>query len=354
MPRGVRLGLRKRVLATVAAAAALCAVGLALAAPKPPAPALGPKPVEVTATPLASFDKVHRDRTGFGRLEWRGGLVLTSTSRDFGGWSGLALGGDGRTFFAVSDAGAWITGRLDYAGSRLAGMTAASAAALTTLAGGAVKRVVDRDAEAVAALEGSLDSGKLYIAFERNHRIGVFDLVRDRLSPPRRYLALPPESRRMSRNRGLEALAVLQAGPRKGAVVAFSERLLDRQGRHSGWIWVTDKPRAIKLTNPGEYDVTDAAGLPDGSLLVLERRFGWLEGIRMRLRLIPAAAIREGAVLEGEILIEADQGQEIDNMEGLAVHRSREGETVLTLISDDNFNAALQRTVLLQFTLRPE
>lgn len=40
-------------------------------------------------------------------------------------------------------------------------------------------------------------------------------------------------------------------------------------------------------------------------------------------------------------------------MEGLGVHRSPQGETVLTLISDDNFSA-LQRTILLQFTLIDE
>ena len=38
-------------------------------------------------------------------------------------------------------------------------------------------------------------------------------------------------------------------------------------------------------------------------------------------------------------------------MEGLAVHRGAAGETVLSLISDDNFNHFLQRTVFLQFTL---
>jgi hypothetical protein len=37
-------------------------------------------------------------------------------------------------------------------------------------------------------------------------------------------------------------------------------------------------------------------------------------------------------------------------MEGLSVHRLPSGEIVLTLVSDDNFSA-LQRTVLLQFTL---
>ena len=38
-------------------------------------------------------------------------------------------------------------------------------------------------------------------------------------------------------------------------------------------------------------------------------------------------------------------------MEGLGVHRGAGGETVLSLISDDNFNHFLQRTVFLQFTL---
>jgi len=33
------------------------------------------------------------------------------------------------------------------------------------------------------------------------------------------------------------------------------------------------------------------------------------------------------------------------------VHRGARGEVVVSLISDDNFNALLQRTVFLQFTL---
>ena len=38
-------------------------------------------------------------------------------------------------------------------------------------------------------------------------------------------------------------------------------------------------------------------------------------------------------------------------MEGLAVSRGRGGETLLTLISDNNFNTVLQRTIILQFAL---
>ena len=41
-------------------------------------------------------------------------------------------------------------------------------------------------------------------------------------------------------------------------------------------------------------------------------------------------------------------------MEGLAVHRGARGETVVSLISDDNFNHFLQRTIFLQFALASE
>ena len=54
-------------------------------------------------------------------------------------------------------------------------------------------------------------------------------------------------------------------------------------------------------------------------------------------------------MLDGEYLLDADLGQEIDNMEGIAVHRD-EGRTILTLISDDNFSF-IQRTLLLEFEL---
>ena len=78
--------------------------------------------------------------------------------------------------------------------------------------------------------------------------------------------------------------------------------------------------------------------------------FAWNIGLAIRLRRIPLAQIRPGALVDGAILLEADLGYEIDNMEGLSIHRSTSGETVLTLISDDNFSV-LQRTLLLQFTL---
>jgi hypothetical protein len=134
-------------------------------------------------------------------------------------------------------------------------------------------------------------------------------------------------------------------------VIAFSERFPDARGHHTGWLWGKGSAQKLQLTDIGGFDITDAATLPDGALVVLERRFRWSEGVKMRLRLVKADEITPGAVLEGETLFEADMGYEIDNMEGLAVHRGPKGETVVTLISDDNFNHFLQRTVVLQFAL---
>jgi hypothetical protein len=72
--------------------------------------------------------------------------------------------------------------------------------------------------------------------------------------------------------------------------------------------------------------------------------------LAVRVRRIALGDIKPGALVDGSVLFDADLGYEIDNMEGLSVHRSAGGETVLTLISDDNFST-VQRTLLLQFVL---
>ena len=60
--------------------------------------------------------------------------------------------------------------------------------------------------------------------------------------------------------------------------------------------------------------------------------------------------IKDGGLVDGAALATADMAYQIDNMEGIGVHRTAGGETVLTLVSDDNFSP-IQRTLLLQFTL---
>ena len=67
---------------------------------------------------------------------------------------------------------------------------------------------------------------------------------------------------------------------------------------------------------------------------------------------MPLRDVKPGSIIKGETVFEADRNYNIDNMEGLAVHRAANGDTVLTILSDDNFNP-LQRALLMQFTLQP-
>ena len=83
---------------------------------------------------------------------------------------------------------------------------------------------------------------------------------------------------------------------------------------------------------------------------MLERKFSLLEGVGIRIRRIPGASIARDAVIDGPTIFDVDLGYEVDNMEGIDVHVTPDGETVLTMVSDDNFSM-IQRTLLLQFTL---
>ena len=161
----------------------------------------------------------------------------------------------------------------------------------------------------------------------------------------------------------------MQAGPAQGSVLTFAERFPNRDGNHTGWMHPPLLGRAeptgaksppawtnLSIQSQDGYDLTDCVGMPDGSIVLLERRFrlrygDLLTGPKMRLRRVTQAELTSGTMISGETLFAGDTRYEIDNMEGLAVHVDAHGATVLTLISDDNFNTYLQRTVLLQFAL---
>lgn len=345
--------VRGRFLAaTVIGGVALVTGSIALgASSKPTLRAAKPQPIAVTATPLSSFSRTGSSDASSDRLVWRGGLVLTAESQHFGGYSGLVLSADGRGLLAVSDAGGWLKARIDYSGTRPAGLSGASLGALIARDGNPLRRMRDRDAEDIALAAGSLEKGEILVSFEQNNRLVRYAVSNGDPGRPIEIVPPPAALRKFSRD-GLEAMTVLRGGPNQGRIVAFSENAGSNE-RHAGWIWIDTAPKPLNVVSHGGFALTAAASLPDGTLLLLERRFTIFEGVRMRLRRIDAAAVKPGALLDGEVLIEADMSSEIDNMEGLAVHTAANGDTVLTIISDDNFNRSLQRTLLLQFTLLP-
>ena len=331
---------------------------LAMAAFLIVAPAFADKPATVLgrATPLAitaipiDFDRDNPGQKQFGKLVWRGGLNLFSNSPYFGGFSALALDASGRTMLAISDAGIWLRGTIDYDGRKMKGL---SNAVIGPLLGADGKPLLDdkeRDSEGMTLIDGSPADGAAYISFERHHRILRYPFTSQSFGPPAGSLPLPPGTKRMHPNSGLEAIALLKSGSLKGTVVAFAENLTDNNGNLQGWLIGGRTPGQFALKRLAGFDVTDVAALPDGDIVVLERRFRYSEGIKMRIRRIAATELKPGALVSGEVLLDANDSLNIDNMEGIAAHRSAAGETILTLISDDNYSA-LQRTLLMQFAL---
>lgn len=290
--------------------------------------------------------------TRFGKLDWRGGLVLSSASRKFGGYSGLILSQNGTELIAVSDHGWWFKATVGYDDDRISALTGATTARLLGPNGRVITNNHARDAEGIAAYNAKGAKGLLLVALERRERILLYDFGRNGFRARPQTIALPKAIRQARFNQELEAIGRFGTGTRlSGTIIALSERFLDGNGDIRGWLIGSRHAGPISIKRSYNYDITDLAILPDGDVLVLERRLNALKLAGMRIRRISHEDIKPGATLDADILLEANQPlKNVDNMEGITVHRSPAGELRITIISDDNFNP-LQRTLLLQFAL---
>jgi hypothetical protein len=330
------------VLAGIVAAVGFASPSLAL---QP-----GFSPIAVRGIPIESF-RAGSSETMFGDLEFLGGLVLSSQDQPFGGFSGVDFLADGTTLVATSDRGNWFTARLIEQDGRLTGIADAGIAPMLMDDGKPPATKIDGDAE---GLRFQIRDGApvALVSFEQDPAIREYAGPHFATSTPRR-LPLPGFVDGLPPNQGLETVAIApEQGPLAGAVVTIAEQALDGDGHHRGFVLDGPKAGEFSIKRSGDFDVTDAAFMPDGDLLVLERRFSYVTGPGMRLRVIPADVIRPGATVEGHVLLEADGRNSIDNMEGLAM-TVRDGRPIFTLISDDN-TSPLQRTMLLRFALVDE
>ena len=310
----------------------------------PPHYAGGISPIEIGATPITSFDNRDASLTRFGDLEFRGGLVLASNNPAFGGLSGIYVEADGSHFIALTDRGSWLRGRIVYRDGRPAAIADAELAPILGPDGKPLAARGWYDAESLAERDGML-----YVGIERVEQIVRFDYRRDGLLARGQPIKVPPDFKTFTYNKGLECLAAPRQGLLAGDLIAITERSLDRAGNLRGFVLGSDKVTRFTVKRTGDFEVSDCVLLPP-DLLVLERRYSPVRGVAMRIRRMPLATLREGAVIDGHSMIEADLGYQIDNMEGIAVHRTAGGETILTLVSDDNFSL-IQRNLLLQFSI---
>jgi len=292
----------------------------------------------VTATPVPLM-AADRSRQRVGALTYLGGIQLTADDPGFGGYSSLTVAGD--RFTLLSDLG----GVLDFT---LGADWRPRAVRFGDLPAGPrtgwTKR--DRDSESMTVDPAT---GRVWVGFEQFNQIWRYG---PGFAPPARGVA-PTAMAGWKENGGIESMVRL----RDGRFVAISETTRPPGGRagRDALLWAGDpvaQPRpAFRFgyrPAPG-FNPSDMTQLPDGRLLVLERRFQLPFRWSNRLVLVDPAAIRPGAEVAGREIAVLKAPLIHDNFEGVAAMREN-GATILWLVSDDN-QLPIQRTLLLKFRL---
>lgn len=310
-----------------------------------PTTPVGAQPValDIRAEPLPlKLDEPGLRRIG--KLIWRGGVSMTANSANFGGWSDLHVSPDGRTLSSISDLGSWLTATIDYdPAGNLAGLSQARIGSLRGLDGKPLASKVLADAEGMALMP----DGSWLVSFERHHRIWRYPTLDGTPAP----VNLPGDFGRQPDNGGVEALTALA----DGRIIAISEEYSTTPGLAVGWIGQPSAEgsyawQSFQYAKIPDFNPTAVAPLPDGGFVLLERAFDMARGVRIRVMRFEAAELQPGATIHARELARLASPVAVDNLEGVAATRGPRGETLLWLISDDNFNP-LQRNLLLLFEL---
>lgn len=269
-----------------------------------------------------------------GRLEPVGGLTLEASDPAFGGFSALALW-RGQAIL-LNDGGNVV--RLRIAGRHL--QTVAAHGLVEGPSTGWDKE--SRDAESLA-----LDpaTGTAWVGYERVNAIWRYTADLRRVTA----WQAPAAMRGWGSNSGPEAMVRL----RDGRFLVLREGWLKQRGPREALLFAGDPPlpatrvAALSYEPPGDYASSDAAELPNGDVLVLNRRWRAPLTFSTLLVLVRREDIVPGATLRGRIV--ADFGATLghENAEGLAVTRER-GRTILWIVTD-NDGSGWRPTILAKF-----
>ena len=305
--------------------------------------------VSVSASPITQFKEAGIDGQ-VDRLIFRGGIALVSQDDTFGGLSGLTMTGPDQHVVFVSDRGNFVSGQLAYDDAgRLLSLIGITIEPMRNSGGEVLPRQYARDAESVDTIYRNGEPVAVRVGFEHLTRVADFALTDGRPGGPAREVAIPDWLTDLRTNESLESVCIAPpASPIAGSTLLLTEEALDEDGNHRGWLLGQNDKGPIAYANSPVVNPTECAFLPNGDLLVLERGVSMLSFV-MALRRVPAAEVRPGNLMVGELLLSASGGS-IDNMESMTVHTAPDGELRILIGSDNNFND-WQRTLLLEFAL---
>jgi hypothetical protein len=334
------------------ASVVLVALTLLSACLAPPANAKSDK-IDLS-THAVRWNPQNRSDTEAGALEWFGTIEISSEDEHFGGWSGLAVSADGSTLLAMSDEARWLSAQILYdEKGRLSGVGDGEIAPMLGLDGKPIRSKNMGDAEGLTVDSGDPLHAHAYVSFERHHRVWRYDFAKDGFDARPVQLVTQRELGKLPVNEGIEALTVMKPGAGDGSasLLAITENARDPRGNVRAFIIDGRKVARFSMRLHDPNRPTDLARLPDGDYLLLERRFSLLAGAGMQLRRIRKDDVKPGAVVDGAVLLDADQRHLIDNMEGVAIRQDQKGDIWIYVISDDNFNP-LQHTYLMMFRMK--
>lgn len=254
-----------------------------------------------------------------------GRYVLPSENKTYGGFSAIEIGDDGASMVAISDRGGFTIGAITRnADGTIADIAVGPPIPINIPSTSSSTGIRDAEGLAIAA------DGTLYVSFEGNHRIGRF-------TEPTALEETLPSSAEFSAfagNSGLEALAIDAAG----TLFAIPERTRRRADpfpvyRFKDGTW--DIPYLIPRT--GDLLMVGADFGPDGRLYVLERQVTSI-GFYTRVRRIDLETFAAEVILETGLGVHG-------NMEGISIWTNAAGETIMTLIADDNYRRILNNEI---------
>ncbi|MBV1689916.1 esterase-like activity of phytase family protein [Novosphingobium sp. G106] len=115
-----------------------------------------------------------------------------------------------------------------------------------------------------------------------------------------------------------------------------------------------DRGVEFSFSGSPNFSVTDMAQLPDGRVLVLQRRLLWPFPLHFggRITIADPAEIRPGVVWHATEVAKLTSSLPVDNFEGMAIEPRADGRVTVWLISDDN-HAVTQRTLLWKMVVDP-
>ena len=272
------------------------------------------------------------------QLEQVGFLNIDRNEKDYGGFSGLVISNEGTEALVVTDKSFFFVLELRRdENDNLIGYSVIRKGRILSSKGEHLNGR-NTDSESIVIDKNN----NYYISFESNHRI----MMHAKVEGKGVFVPKHPMFRKLSVNKGIEALAI----DADNRLIAIPEKPPSGISDIPIFRLQNDKWEIIKYVKINDnFLVTDAEILPEGLLLILERKFSWTQGFKTRFRLISLDKFDN----KEPITVFTSTANQFDNLEGVTLWRDKNGEMRILTVSDDNFHP-LQQSEIREFFLKYE